>query len=283
MSVRDRVNGFFDRHEVAWEIFMVALAVAWIALSFLPDWVPLSDDALDILSVEDAAITLLFILEFAVRLGFSRARKQYIKWHWIDLIACVPTVHWLRVARVTRVLRLLRLVRLVRVFNALNRLGVDVVGYLKLNGLGWVLLALFCLMLILSGLFFFYEEDVNPKIVTYWDSLYYSLVTWTTPGYGDIMPVTSQGRFCGLALIISGLITWGILVANLAALLAERLHRREGMEPAVEEADDKLRRLGKLSRAELVALKGSLDALIEDRLAGTHLGGTIDEGRPLSH
>jgi voltage-gated potassium channel len=266
MGVRNQVNRFFDRHEVAWEIFMVALAVAWIVLSFLPDWVPLSDYAMDILSIEDTAVTIFFFLEFTVRISFSIARKQYLKWHWIDLIACIPTVHWLRVARVTRILRLLRLVRLIRVFNALNRLGVDVIGYLKLNGLGWVLLGLFCVMLALSGLFFFFEEGVNPKIDSYWDALYYSLVTWTTPGYGDIMPVTSQGRFCGLALIISGLLTWGILVANLAALLADRLHRRGGMEPTVEEAGDKLRRLDKLSRTELVALRGSLDALIDDRL-----------------
>ena len=42
------------------------------------------------------------------------------------------------------------------------------------------------------------------------------------------------------------------------------------MEPALEEADDKLRQLDRLTRTELVALKGSLDALIEDRLEGTH-------------
>lgn len=135
----------------------------------------------------------------------------------------------------------------------------------------WMLLALTLIMLISSGLIFFFEQPVNEKIQTYWDALYASLVTWTTPGYGDIVPITVSGRVCGLVLIISGLLTWGLLIANLAAFLASQRTAR-CKNPAIAELQEKLSQIDQLSRQELVVLRGAVTALIDDK---------IDEGEEL--
>ncbi len=91
-------------------------------------------------------------------------------------------------------------------------------------------------------------------------------MTWTTPGYGDIVPITTTGRVCGLVLIISGLITWGVLVANLASFfLAKRLDR-VSTDPAIDDLQHRLSRMRHMSQAELIALRGAVMALIDHRL-----------------
>jgi voltage-gated potassium channel len=269
MSFRRSVNGFFERFELPWEIMMVTLAVVYVLIGFLPDWFsPLPDVILDFLAGADLGLTAFFLLEFILRIAVAPSRGGYLREHWMDLIALVPVVRWLRAFRILRILRLLRVMRVVHLTNLVGRLGGDTLSFLRMNGLGWVLLGLAVFMFVVSVFYYQYEGGTNPEVTDYWDALYFSLVTWTTPGYGDILPLTAGGRICGLLLIISGLLGWGILVANLAAVLAERLHRREDHEPAVQEMQSKLLRLHHLSRSELVALKGALNALIDDRLAG---------------
>jgi hypothetical protein len=129
-----------------------------------------------------------------------------------------------------------------------------------------MLLVLTCIMLASSVLLFYAERGVNEKINNYWDALYASLVTWTTPGYGDIAPVTTTGHIFGLVLIISGLITWGILIANLAAFLTARKAEASIINPAIREIQEKLLNLDQLSEPELIALRGAINALISDRL-----------------
>lgn len=219
MKMRQLVQGFFNNHEASWEIFMVILAVIFVVIGFLPDFHDFSDSELGLLDIIDWGITGFFALEFIVRITAAPSQKGYLREHWLDLIAITPVVRWLRVFRIMRILRLLRVARVIRVLNSLDLFTLNVKRFAKLNGLQWILLVLFLIMLASSGLLFYFEHPVNDQIKTYWDALYASLVTWTTPGYGDILPVTTGGRISGLALIISGLITWGLLIANLAAFL----------------------------------------------------------------
>jgi len=264
MSVGVRIQRFFDKYEASWEIFMIILAVIFVTIGFLPDSLQESI-GIPVLEDIDWGLTGFFVLEFAVRIVVCSSKKKYLRGHWIDLIAIIPTVRWLRVARITRVLRLLRLARMVRVLNSLDNLGINLAKFGKMNGLQWAILAFTLIMLIDSGLFYFFEHPVNDKVQTYWDALYGSLVTWTTPGYGDIVPITASGRISGLVMIISGLITWGILIANLAAFLAAK-KSETSIDPAIDEIQKKLSRLDEMSKRELIALRGAFSSIIEDKI-----------------
>ncbi len=185
-----------------------------------------------------------------------------MKGHWLDLIAILPVLRWFRVAG-----GLAHVLRFARVFSSLDRLGIDIIDFLQLNGLQWMLLVTTMIMLASSFFLFLFEYPVNHAIRNYWDALYVSLVTWTTPGYGDIAPVTTSGRICGLILITSGLVTWGVLVANLAAFLSTRNIRRNASDPAITECQAKLNRINEMGSLELVSLRGSVNALIDSKIA----------------
>lgn len=129
-------------------------------------------------------------------------------------------------------LRLLRVLRLQRVLTNMDTfadfqmaLGIprtEVKPY-KLE-LARVVFSLFTLLSISTGLIYSTEHTANPDIPSYFDALYFTLTTLTTVGFGDIVPVTPEGK-----LVVSGSILAGVAVipAQAAALVEALLAREE--------------------------------------------------------
>lgn len=65
--------------------------------------------------------------------------------------------------------------------------------------------------------FYRFESGVNPNVKSFWDSLWWAIVTMTTIGYGDIYPVTTGGRVVAILLMFAGIGTLGIVTAAIAA------------------------------------------------------------------
>ena len=93
------------------------------------------------------------------------------------------------------------------------------------------------LVILLGGAvgFDFVETGANPNIHNFGDGLWWALVTMTTVGYGDIVPITPLGRLIGAVLMITGIGTLGISTAAIATYLirtdrfdALRVRRMEG-------------------------------------------------------
>jgi voltage-gated potassium channel len=97
------------------------------------------------------------------------------------------------------------------------------------------------------------EHPTNPEFATVGDALWWGIVTLTTVGYGDIVPVTQAGRFAGIAIMFTGIAILGVLAGSLAALF----HLDE---PATEEDAAAPADTSSLQN-ELVALQAQLQAV----------------------
>lgn len=74
----------------------------------------------------------------------------------------------------------------------------------------------------------FLEAKAQPdKFGTIPDSMWWAIVTLTTVGYGDVVPVTVWGRLVASLTMISGLIMLALPVGIIATAFAEDIHRRE--------------------------------------------------------
>lgn len=208
--MRKAFNQFVEQHEVAWELTMGLLAIVFVIVGFAAE--DSGSDA-SLMRAVDLGLTAVFIAEFTVRVAASFDRLAYIRGHWIDLLALIPAVRQLRI------LRLLRLLRLVRTFASVYRALLHVerlLGNRQVAALGVVWLA----VLLLTSLgMYVAEQGTNELIKSPLDALWWGLVTMTTVGYGDIYPVTPEGRIAASILLVLGIALFGVITATVTGLV----------------------------------------------------------------
>jgi len=127
----------------------------------------------------------------------------------IDLIAILPFYlqfllpHNLVVLRTLRAVRLLRLLKITRYTNV-----TTIIGTVLKKKAGQIISStfiIFLLMIITSVLMYYVESAAQPeKFSNAFDSLWWTIATITTVGYGDIYPITVLGQiFSGLIAFLS--------------------------------------------------------------------------------
>jgi voltage-gated potassium channel len=94
--------------------------------------------------------------------------------------------------------------------------------------------AMLKIFLFLCAVFFFsswviylIEHKTNPLFPTYFDSLYYMMVTIATVGYGDKVPITFPGRLVAMAMMVFGVALLGTITGRIASFLMERQMKEE--------------------------------------------------------
>jgi len=102
-------------------------------------------------------------------------------------------------------------------------------------------------------------EPPSSGFTTHWDSLWGGFVTFTTVGYGDLVPVTETGRTAAIVLMVGGVALIGLLAGSLAEFLDEAHADDEPAEPVLEPPDNHVL-LGELRslRTEIAALQESI-------------------------
>ncbi len=77
-----------------------------------------------------------------------------------------------------------------------------------------------------SGFFFIFESEKNEFVETFFDSVWWSVVTLTSLGYGDIYPVTVAGRIVGMFLMFFGVILIGVIAGSFSRHYFEKRNLR---------------------------------------------------------
>jgi voltage-gated potassium channel len=95
-----------------------------------------------------------------------------------------------------------------------------------------VRVGLFLVVLVAASMFgiLYFETELNNAFASLWDTLWYSIVTITTVGYGDKTPITLGGKVVGLVLMGMGVIVMAAVTGQIASFLVEQqLRKREGL------------------------------------------------------
>ncbi len=69
------------------------------------------------------------------------------------------------------------------------------------------------------------QLEVNDKVNDFFDAVYWSLITISTVGYGDIVPLTPEGKMVTLVLIINGFLVIAFSTSIVTTALAERMEK----------------------------------------------------------
>lgn len=228
-------------------VSLIALLVSCVCYAF-GTLEGLSDGWRDTLTQTEDMISIFFCVEYTLRWwGRSFSKRAFLEPPFlIDLISFAPLIFNLATMGLdseivdasaltfVRLLRLLRLQRFLQDTNSFKRFwaalgfpAIEVAPY-QLE-VARVLTSIFTLLFISTGLIYNAEHVYNPGLPDYFTALYFGLTTLTTVGFGDITPVTGEGRFVVSASILAGVAIVPVQLSALAeALLTGRRSNDKG-------------------------------------------------------
>lgn len=157
-------------------------------------------------------ITIIFTLEYALRIYSSLRPKTYIYSFFgiVDLLSIIPTYLSLIVAgsQSLMIIRSLRLLRIFRVFKMAHYVSQSRIIILALRA-SKTKITVFLYFILLSvcvfgSIMYLVEGGTNSGFDSIPRSIYWAIVTLTTVGFGDIIPVTILGQFLSSILMILG-------------------------------------------------------------------------------
>lgn len=157
---------------------------------------------------------VIFVIDYVVTLTLAEGRWYWFRTHLFDLIVVALPI-----------LRPLRLLRLVTLLSVLQRTaGAAFRGRVVVYVAGASVLLVFVAALAVLD-----SERSAPgaSITTFTGALWWAFVTVTTVGYGDLSPITDQGRIIAVALMLGGIALIGVITATLASWIVEKVSEGE--------------------------------------------------------
>lgn len=193
------------------DILLLWLILASVILTMLDSIASFHQEYTATLLFIEWSFTILFTLEYLLRIWISRSPLNYILSFWgiIDLLAFSPTyigmlftdIHFLLIIRILRLLRIFRILKLTRythearlLINALKGSSKKIIVFFA---------AVTTIVVIMGTLMYVVEGETNGfKSIP--ESIYWAVVTITTVGYGDITPQTFIGKLLSSLSMMMG-------------------------------------------------------------------------------
>ena len=206
-------------------IFLSLIAFSIETLPNLPEWI------INLLKAFETFCIYIFLAEYVLRVFVSKKPFNYIFSFYgiIDFLAIAPyfisSFVDLRFLRAFRVFRIFRVLKLVRYNKAIRR--VTIAAKEVKEEVALFLIATLILIFIVSAGIYFFENEAQPdKFQSVFHSMWWTIVTLTTVGYGDVYPITVGGKIFTFFILILGL---GIVTIP-AGLVASALSKAREIE-----------------------------------------------------
>jgi len=213
-------------------IVFILLSVLLVMLDSVPG---IHDDWGTWLLVGEWLITVLFTLEYLLRLWVVSRMKSYAFSFYgvVDLLAILPTyisiflpgMHFLTTVRVMRLMRIFRVFKLVQFMGEGNQLWQ---ALKRSRHKITVFITTILTVVVAVGSLMYLIEGAASGFTSIPKGIYWAIVTMTTVGYGDIAPVTPLGQVVASLLMIVG---YGIIAVPTGIVTSEM------MRPPVLPAD----------------------------------------------
>jgi len=150
----------------------------------------------------------IFSIEYLLRIIVSNKPFSYIFSFYglIDFLAVIPyylSSIDLRFLRAFRIFRIFRAFKLIRYNKALNRFQIAY-RIVKEELMLFMVVIVILLFIVSAGIYFF-ENQAQPEVFkSIFHSSWWSIVTLTTVGYGDVYPITLGGKIFTFFVLIIG-------------------------------------------------------------------------------
>ena len=218
----------------------------------------------------DLIVTAILITDFYLRMKESKDNKRiFILKHLYEIPALTPLLifgifeHSSYLNIVFRFLRLVRLFRFIHLYSRIMTFSAQ-------TGNRLIYIVAVSGMAVSGGAIGIYLVEGNipdSKITNIGDAFWWAIVTVTTVGYGDIYPVTVEGKIIASILMIVGIGILGVLISTLGASFIEsRLKPKLNIEAeeSKKAINEKILKIELLDKDEYSSLILSINTLNND-------------------
>ncbi|XP_065596467.1 A-type voltage-gated potassium channel KCND3 isoform X2 [Excalfactoria chinensis] len=237
----------------------------------------------------DTACVMIFTVEYLLRLFAAPSRYRFIRsvMSIIDVVAIMPYYIGLVMTNnedVSGAFVTLRVFRVFRIFKfSRHSQGLRILGYtLKscASELGFLLFSLTMAIIIFATVMFYAEKGSSAsKFTSIPASFWYTIVTMTTLGYGDMVPKTIAGKIFGSICSLSGVLVIALPVPVIVSNFSRIYHQNQRADKRRAQKKARLARIR-------VAKTGSSNAYLHSKRNGLLnealelTGSTEDEQHP---
>ncbi|XP_070710121.1 A-type voltage-gated potassium channel KCND2 [Pempheris klunzingeri] len=188
----------------------------------------------------DTACVMIFTVEYLLRLLAAPSRYRFVKsvMSIIDVVAIMPYYIGLVMTDnedVSGAFVTLRVFRVFRIFKfSRHSAGLRILGYtLKscASELGFLLFSLTMAIIIFATVMFYAEKGSSAsKFTSIPAAFWYTIVTMTTLGYGDMVPKTIMGKIFGSVCSLSGVLVIALPVPVIVSNFSRIYHQSQRAE-----------------------------------------------------
>lgn len=184
----------------------------------------------------DNIVRLIFIGDYFTRLAISKAKKRFIKENIIDLLSIFPTKIYIRVIGFTILPSVVGLTYCIKTIQIIMlcicaiKFKIKVKDEIQKSRLNF-LLVISTIFIVIGAVLISLVEGMSIG-----DALWWSFVTFTTVGYGDILLKTQLGRTIAVLLMIIGIGVIGVITTSLTLyIVGERKSIKKAYKEKVVE------------------------------------------------
>lgn len=209
-------------------IFILVLSILALVALAVETIFKLDQSTRQILIITDTAVCVIFFIDFLIL--FFRAEnkvKYFFTLGWLDLLSSIPVLNVLRWGRAIRIIRIFRVIRGLKSAKIITKAILEKRSQSTILA---VVLVSFVLIAVSSITILHFESAVDGKIKTAEDAVWWSVATITTVAYGDMYPITTEGRILATLLMTAGMGLFGTisgLVVSTFLLPSEPRHVAE--------------------------------------------------------
>ncbi|MTB64001.1 Ion channel protein [Streptococcus sp. zg-86] len=235
-----------------YEVVMIVMAVLYVLLIISEMLALVSSQSL-LYHVCDTLLWGIFVFDYSSNLYYAENKGEYVRKNILDLIAILPFVQlaaFFRIGRIARFTKLFGVLKFTRLIAISSKLWDILRKLMNTSGLYKILVLNFAAVMVASGVLTIVEKH------TFLNALWWSIVTMTTVGYGDIVPHTTIAKVIAIVLMLIGILTFGMVTAIITRFFVD------------SERDAKIDELSlKIAEQHLVLqrLEAKIDDLLGDK------------------
>lgn len=200
-----------------YDIVISVLAFAAVILAI----VDLSEGLRPWQQMLDRGILSVFVLDYVVRLHAAKNKKEFVCHNICDLIAILPFHTVFRAFKIAKMGRFIKLVKIPRIFAFLYRPLKKSKAFFNTNGFKYVVFVT-AILIVAGGILIHFAEGMTLA-----DGIWWSFVTATTVGYGDISPSTFYGRIIAMVLMLVGIGLIGTVTSTLTSYFLDAARQKK--------------------------------------------------------